>query len=136
MNRANRQIRRFVLFAIPLLVGILFSAGLCAAAPRETHPIRNFFETHSTPADDAYRLSPLVLKVTGIIFAVVSALLVIIRFRSKSGMRTHEPPHVYGSAQIELAWTVMPVLVVIILFLATARDAARGIAQPPAPGHP
>jgi cytochrome c oxidase subunit II len=123
MNRANRQTRRFVLFAIPLLVGILFTAGLCAAAPPETHPIPNIFKTHSTPADHAYRLSLLVLKVTGIIFVVVSALLlyVIIRFRSKSGVRTHEPPQVYGSTQIEMAWTVMPVLVVIILFLATAR---------------
>jgi cytochrome c oxidase subunit II len=119
----NRRIRRFVLLAIPLLVGILFTAGVCAAAPAETHPIPNIFKTHSTPADDAYRLSLLVLKVTGIIFAVVSALLmyVIIRFRSRSGTRTHEPAQVYGSTQIELAWTVMPVLVVIILFLATAR---------------
>lgn len=111
------------MFAIPLLAGILFAAGLCAAAPPETHPIPNIFKTHSTPADDAYRLSLLVLKVTGIIFLVVSALLiyVVIKFRSKGGVRTHEPPQVYGSTQIEMAWTVMPILVVIILFLATAR---------------
>jgi len=123
MNRANRRTRRFVLFAVPLLVGILFAAGLSAAAPPDTHPIPNIFKTHSTPADDAYRLSLLVLKVTGIIFAVVSALLlyVIIKFRSKGDVRTHEPPQVYGSTQIEMAWTVMPILVVIILFLATAR---------------
>jgi cytochrome c oxidase subunit II len=123
MNRANRRTRRFVLFTIPLLVGILFTAGLCAAALPETHQIPNIFKTHSTPADDAYRLSLLVLKVTGIIFVVVSTLLlyVIIKFRSKGDVRTHEPAQVYGSTQIELAWTVMPVLVVIILFLATAR---------------
>jgi cytochrome c oxidase subunit II len=28
---------------------------------------------------------------------------------------------VYGSAQIELAWTVIPILIVVVLFLATAR---------------
>jgi cytochrome c oxidase subunit 2 len=123
MNRAKRRTRRFVLFALPLLAGILFSAGLCLAAPREAHPIPNIFKTHSTPADDAYRLSLLVLKVTGIIFVVVSVLLlyVVIKFRSKGDVRTHEPPQVYGSTQIEMAWTVMPILVVIILFLATAR---------------
>jgi len=123
MNRANRRTRRFALFAVPLLVGILLAAGLCAAAPPDAHPIPNIFKTHSTPADDAYRLSLLVLKVTGIIFVVVSALLlyVIIKFRSKGDVRTHEPPQVYGSTQIEMAWTIMPILVVIILFLATAR---------------
>jgi hypothetical protein len=31
-----------------------------------------------------------------------------------------EPPQVYGSNQKELAWTVVPVLIVIVLFLATA----------------
>ena len=32
-----------------------------------------------------------------------------------------EPPQVYGSNQVELAWTVIPVLIVLVLFLATAR---------------
>ena len=32
-----------------------------------------------------------------------------------------EPPQVYGSNQVELAWTVIPVLIVLVLFLVTAR---------------
>jgi cytochrome c oxidase subunit 2 len=32
-----------------------------------------------------------------------------------------EPAQVYGSMQIELAWTIIPTLIVIVLFLATAR---------------
>jgi len=32
-----------------------------------------------------------------------------------------EPPQVYGSNQVELAWTVIPVLIVVALFMATAR---------------
>ena len=32
-----------------------------------------------------------------------------------------EPPQIYGSNQIELSWTVIPVLIVVMLFLATAR---------------
>ena len=32
-----------------------------------------------------------------------------------------EPPQVYGSNQVELAWTVIPVLIVVVLFMATAR---------------
>jgi cytochrome c oxidase subunit 2 len=32
-----------------------------------------------------------------------------------------KPAQVYGSTQIELAWTVIPILIVLVLFLATAR---------------
>ena len=32
-----------------------------------------------------------------------------------------EPAQVYGSTQIELAWTIIPVLIVVVLYLATAQ---------------
>src|SRR5260370_616391 len=32
-----------------------------------------------------------------------------------------EPAQVYGSPQIELAWTIIPILIVVVLFLAVAR---------------
>jgi cytochrome c oxidase subunit 2 len=44
----------------------------------------------------------------------------ITRFRRRS-VDGPEPPQAYGSNQIELAWTVIPVLVVLIVFMATAR---------------
>src|SRR6202008_1533059 len=31
-----------------------------------------------------------------------------------------EPAQVYGSTQIELSWTIIPILIVVVLFLATA----------------
>ena len=34
---------------------------------------------------------------------------------------SQEPPQIYGSNQIELSWTVIPILIVVMLFLATAR---------------
>ena len=64
----------------------------------------------------------LVFGITGAIFVVVATLLafVIVRYRARGDDST-EPPQVYGSERVELAWTVIPVLVVIVLFLATAR---------------
>src|SRR6185369_15934296 len=44
----------------------------------------------------------------------------IVRFRERSG-DDREPPQIYGSNQIELAWTLVPTLIVLVLFLATAR---------------
>jgi cytochrome c oxidase subunit 2 len=44
----------------------------------------------------------------------------VYRYRQKPGDES-EPPQVYGSNQIEWAWTIVPVLIVLVLFLATAR---------------
>jgi len=67
----------------------------------------------------------LVFGITGAIFLVVAGLLLyaLIRYRCRT-TRTepaHEPAQIYGSNQIELSWTVIPVLIVVVLFLATAR---------------
>jgi cytochrome c oxidase subunit 2 len=77
----------------------------------------------STPAHEIYGLSLFVLLITGAIFAVVEGLLafVIIKFRARELDAGNEPAQVYGSAQVELAWTVIPVLIVVVLFLTTAR---------------
>jgi cytochrome c oxidase subunit II len=77
----------------------------------------------STPAHQIYALSQFVLLITGSIFAVVGGLLafVIIRFRARKGDSEHEPAQIYGSTRVELAWTVIPVLIVVVLFLTTAR---------------
>jgi cytochrome c oxidase subunit 2 len=68
----------------------------------------------------------LVLGITGAIFVVVSGLLVytLVRFR-RDRDDGREPPQVYGSNQVELAWTVVPMLIVVVLFMATARVITR-----------
>jgi cytochrome c oxidase subunit 2 len=83
----------------------------------------NIFAPASTPAFAIRDLSWFVLGLCAVIFIVVGGLLTysIIRFRHRPGDEDREPPQVYGSNQIELAWTVVPVLIVVILFLATAR---------------
>jgi cytochrome c oxidase subunit 2 len=82
----------------------------------------NIFSSASTPAIAIKHLATLVFCITGAIFAVVGTLLVfvVLRFRARAEDET-EPPQVYGSTQVELAWTVIPVLIVIVLFLTTAR---------------
>jgi cytochrome c oxidase subunit 2 len=84
------------------------------------------FAPASTPAEAIDGLSFLVLGVTGTIFVVVCGLLVytLVRFRRTTD-DGGEPPQVYGSNQVELAWTVVPMLIVVVLFLATARVITR-----------
>ena len=106
-----------------LLAGFLLAATLCFGAPADSSQIPNIFRPASTPADSIFRLSLLVLTVTGLIFLVVFGLIVyvLVKFRRRDGDDGREPPQVYGSNQVELAWTVIPVLIVVVLFLATAR---------------
>src|SRR5262249_57554676 len=82
----------------------------------------NIFVPASTPARAIVDLSTFVLAITGLIFVVVASLLVyaVVKFRATPANADHEPPQVYGSTQIELAWTVVPVLIVVVLFSATA----------------
>src|SRR5262249_45598020 len=44
-----------------------------------------------------------------------------VKFRQRRGSDAREPAQVYGSQQLELAWTVVPVLIVVVLFMAAAR---------------
>ena len=106
-----------------LLAGILLAAGLCAASPPNNNPVPSIFQPHSTPAESIYHLSHFVLAITALIFLVVFSLLayVVIKFRNRAAGAEREPAQVYGSTQIELAWTVIPILIVVVLFLATAR---------------
>jgi len=94
-------------------------ATAAAADPSST----NIFAPQSTPAKSIFNLSLFVFTVTGIIFVVVFTLLVysLLKFRARSASANSEPAQVYGSTQIELAWTIIPVLIVVVLFIATAR---------------
>ena len=83
----------------------------------------NIFAPASTPAKSIADLSVFVLVITGIIFVVVFVLILysVVKFRARAMDAGREPAQVYGSTQIELAWTIIPILIVVVLFLATAR---------------
>lgn len=94
----------------------------------------NIFAPASTPADSIHRLYLFVLTVTGAIFLVVFGLLIYaaVKYRSRPG-DDREPPQIYGSDQLELAWTVIPVLIVMVLFLSSSRviHAVQDARRPP-----
>lgn len=83
----------------------------------------SMFEPASPPATAIRDLSYLVLAITGVIFVLVEGTLVycIVRFRRRSEEDTAEPPQIYGSQPIEVAWTLAPLLVVFVLFLVVVR---------------
>ncbi len=130
---AGRCLRRHALRPLVFFSGAALAAF--AAAPEAPLSPTNIFAPVSTPAQSILELSRFVLLVTGAIFIVVFSLLVyvVVKFRKRRAGDGREPAQVYGSTQLELAWTVIPILIVVVLFLATARVIAEiQNAAPPA----
>jgi cytochrome c oxidase subunit II len=114
------------------VLGILLQAQV-PGAPE--HRIQNIFRPLASPADSERTAAYLVLAITAGIFVVVAGLIVytIARFRRRPHEdELQEPPQVYGSNQIEVAWTVIPILIVFVLIGVSARViAAIQNASPP-----
>ena len=104
---------------------ILVTRLAVAYIPDIVHGATSIFSPDGTPARSVYGLSMLVLGITLSVFLVVGGLLLyaLLRYRYRPGdvHAQQEPAQIYGSNQIELSWTVVPILIVLMLFLATAR---------------
>jgi cytochrome c oxidase subunit 2 len=124
-------------------------SSLLASAEAPTQNL-SIFDPVSPPAESIRSLAVLVLAITAFIFIAVEGILVyaIVRFRrraatgSAAGSRgvgtggtagETEPPQVYGSKPIEIAWTAAPALVVFVLVLVSARTLWEVNIPPPEP---
>ena len=86
--------------------------------------ITNMFQPLASPAEAERQVAYFTFAITGAIFVIVGGLIVytIARFRNRPGDDPRqEPPQVYGSNQIELAWTIIPILIVFVLIGVSAR---------------
>ena len=115
-------------------LGLCCSSAFGQSAGQLSSPT-TIFAPGSTPADSIWGLSLFVLAVAAAIFVVVFSLLVyaVVRFRKRTD-DDQEPAQVYGSNQVQLAWTVVPVLIVIALFMTTARVIAS-VQRPSVPDN-
>jgi cytochrome c oxidase subunit II len=122
--------------------------GLLLATSPSTQNL-SIFDPVSPPAESIRNLSVLVLAITGFIFIAVEGILIysIVRFRHRAAIGVApdagatglapgadaEPPQVYGSKPIEIAWTAAPALVVFVLVLVSARTLWEVNVPPPPP---
>jgi cytochrome c oxidase subunit 2 len=99
---------------------LLFAVSLSA---QPMHAIGNIFRPLATPAELVADLSILTLVICAAVFLIVASLLAyaVIRFGYREGDSRSEPAQVYGSNQVEIAWTVIPILIVFVLTMSTAR---------------
>lgn len=98
----------------------------------------SIFDPASPSASAIVNLAILTLAIAGLIFLVVEGVLFysIWRFRERDEAQDGEPPQVYGSMPIEVAWTAAPTMIVFFLVLVTARTLwdVEPVAPPPQEG--
>ena len=114
------------------MANALFFVGTARA--EETSENLSIFDSVSPAASPISDLFVFVLLTIGIIFLFTEGTLIwsILKFRSK-GDHKQEPPQIYGSNPIELAWTVIPIIIVFTLFLVTTRTIfSLDLQEPPA----
>src|ERR1700755_596682 len=102
------------------------AALLLAAGARHGFALSSntsIFSPAATPAKVSYDLSLFVFIITGGIFVTVASLILYaaVRFRRRPDDDGSESPQLFCSNQIELSGTIIPVLIVVVMFLATAR---------------
>ena len=92
------------------------------------------FAPHSPHAEAIYHLGLVSLVVFCLIFAGVGGAIfyAVARFRAREG--EPDPKQVAGNQTVEIIWTAIPLLIVAVLFVMTART--MGIADPPRPPKP
>ena len=98
-------------------------------------PAGSPFDAHSPEAQAIASLFVQTLWICTVIGVVVAAGVVwcVIKFRAK-GDGDKEPPQIHGSTKLEIAWTIVPFLIVVGIFALTLQ--AASVSDPPANREP
>ena len=124
--------------AVAALPGTLCAQPSLEEPSQRFRAIQNIFDPLSKPAELINDTARLTLLICLVIFIIVGGLLLyaVIRYRRRGPEDdATEPSQVYGSAAIELAWTIPPILIVIVLVLVTVRTVGE-VQNPQFPKDP
>lgn len=114
---------------LALLLGPL--VGLPALA--QALPVPNILDTASPQAAEIGNLFWLVTGLSLLVLAVVTVFLGAVIWRShKDRNRTEEPPQIHGNVALEVTWTVVPLMILVVLLVFTTISTFRlhGVAAP------
>ena len=122
--KVSRRVSAISLRVLGLLLGLTGSGfGQGAGSEYPMRRVADMFQPLSRPAEMIQVTSILVLVICLGIFLAVMAILIyiVVKFRRPENDDGTEPPQIYGSTNIELAWTVIPILITVVLVLVTSR---------------
>jgi len=95
-------------------------------------PSSNALDPQSPQARAIYELAIRSSIIFSLIFVIVSGLIIFSIVRSRARASQGEPEQIAGNRRVEIAWTIIPFLIVILL-LAMTLSAMNRVDPPPAP---
>jgi cytochrome c oxidase subunit 2 len=109
------------------LIAVVVAAAAC-------HSPNSVFHSRTDFNRDVGHLFALLIGFGTVVFVVVESLLIltIVRFRRRGAAR--QPLQVHGNTKLEIAWTLVPALILLIIALPTVRTTFRtqALARPDA----
>src|SRR4029078_9073034 len=106
------SVRRRLLLVPRVVVCVLALASAASASNGGLSPVTPV-SPNGHRITDAYWL---IVGVTGVVFLIVEGTLIalVIRYRRRGRRRLEEGEQVYGETRIEVAWTVVPVVLLAV----------------------
>jgi cytochrome c oxidase subunit 2 len=101
-------------------VALTVALAVFMAACGQNHP-DSIFHTRTDFNRDVDHLFKLLIYAGTAVFIFVEVILVLtlVKFRKRPGQA--EPEHVHGNTTLEIAWTVIPLLILIVIGIPTVR---------------
>ena len=109
-----------------LTVALVAFVAACAGTPDSIfHPRTDFNR-------DVGHLFSILIWAGSIVFVIVEAILVytLFRFRHRAGQRA--PEQVHGNATLEIMWTIIPALILVVIAIPTVQTIFKTQAKAPA----
>jgi cytochrome c oxidase subunit 2 len=127
------RVRRKLAFAVVVVLTVLATAGIAAAA-------NGGFTPQFAHSPNAHRINTaywVVLVFTSVIFVIVEGALVVFiwKYRRRGRPRTAEGSEVHGNTRLEVIWTVIPVIILAVIGIVVFYE-LPGISNAPAAANP
>src|SRR5512147_3195950 len=121
MNGSSRTpIRRALLLmcALTIMTALALAMAVPALAQEGTTPQPSALDPVGPNSAVIANLFNIVLIIATVVFVVVEGLILFSAFRFRRKTKdTSEPVQVHGNTKAEIAWTILPALIVVTLFV-------------------
>ena len=103
-------------------LSVVLITSLTVLALAGCQSTQNILNPFSPAAESTAWMFYLVFWIAVIIFILVEALLVFFVLRYQRRAENEHPEQYHGNTKLEITWTVIPALILVVVFVFTIRD--------------
>ncbi|HEV2107831.1 MAG TPA: cytochrome c oxidase subunit II [Thermomicrobiales bacterium] len=116
----RRSRRRLIILAVSIGLALIILAAAIISSEQVTGTPYSMISPNATFAEDIQELWELIFWMAAVVFIGVQALIVYtaLRFKRRPNV-TGRPPQVHGHRTLEIAWTIIPALILLVILIPT-----------------